>query len=64
MLGDIAVWSAYDCATLATIYDPGDPPTARRFAAGACQGGDQDGCRILARLDDDGGARQTIAAAR
>ena len=64
LLGDCAGWNAYDCATLATIYYPGDPPTARRFAAGACQGGDPEGCQMLARLDDDGGAPQTIAAAR
>jgi TPR repeat protein len=64
LLGDCAGWNAHDCATLATIYHPGDPETARRFAAGACQGGDPEGCQMLARLDDDGGAPQTIAAAR
>ena len=61
--GDCVGWNAYDCATLATIYDPGDRVTARRFAAGACEGGDPDGCEMLARLHDDPGASQAIAAA-
>jgi TPR repeat protein len=48
-------WDAYDCSTLASIYYPGNPRTALRFAAGACDGGDPGGCYTLARLAEDGG---------
>jgi TPR repeat protein len=61
---DCAGWSATDCAVLATIYDPGDPPAALRFAAGACDGGDPRGCEVLARLRDERGASPTLANIR
>jgi len=52
-------WDAYDCScdcsTLADIYYPGNPGTALRFAAGACDGGDPGGCYTLARLAEDRG---------
>src|SRR5881396_885666 len=37
------------------IYYPGNPGTALRFAAGACDGGDPGGCYTLARLAEDRG---------
>jgi len=45
-------WGAYDCATLATIYADGDLATARRFASGACDGGEPEGCSELHRFTD------------
>jgi hypothetical protein len=45
---DCVGWGAHDCDTLATIYGPGDPETALRFAAGSCRGGDPAGCGRLA----------------
>lgn len=62
--GDCAGWNAGDCTTLATIYHPGDPVTALRFAAGACDGGDARGCQVLAQIRDEAGASAAIAAAR
>ena len=62
--GDCVGWRAGDCTTLATIYHPGDRPTALRFAAGACDGGDPRGCSVLAQIRDEPGAAATIAAAR
>jgi TPR repeat protein len=52
---DCRGWHAHDCATLAAIYYPGDPRTAFRFAAAACDGGDPGGCYTLARVAEDGG---------
>jgi TPR repeat protein len=46
---------AHDCSTLASIYYPGSAADALRFAAGACEGGEPDGCYTLARLSEDGG---------
>ncbi|MGD9765645.1 MAG: L,D-transpeptidase family protein [Candidatus Binatia bacterium] len=43
-------WAAYDCYTLATIYVPGDPGTAIRFAAASCSAGDAGGCDLLGAL--------------
>lgn len=45
-----AGWGAYDCYTLATIYAPGDPATAARFAASSCAAGDPGGCDLLGAL--------------
>lgn len=44
-------WAAYDCYTLATIYAPGDPMTAVRFAGGSCAAGDPGGCDLLGALN-------------
>jgi TPR repeat protein len=48
-------WGAYDCDTLATMYWPGDPETALRFASSSCQAGDPGGCDDLGRLYEDEG---------
>jgi TPR repeat protein len=55
-------WAAYDCSALAMIYYPGDPHTALRFAAGACEGGDPAGCYMLGRLGEDAGDAPGAAA--
>lgn len=52
---DCSGWGAYDCYGLATIYSRGDPHTALRFAAGACQAGDPGGCDGLGRLSESDG---------
>jgi TPR repeat protein len=44
---DCAGWGAYDCYRLSTIYWPGDPTTALRFATASCRGGDPNGCDRL-----------------
>ena len=45
---DCTGWDAYDCYRLATLYWPGDPETARRFASASCRAGDPHGCNHLA----------------
>jgi TPR repeat protein len=59
---DCAGWNARDCATLATIYDPDDTPTALRFARGACDGGDPRGCALLAALRREPATSATVIA--
>jgi hypothetical protein len=64
LLPSCAGWAAYDCYTLATIYAPGDPQTAARFAAGSCSAGDAGGCDLLAALyerDGDAAHAQPVA---
>ena len=59
-------WAGYDCYTLATIYAPGDPATAVRFAEGSCSAGDPGGCDLLGALYERNGdaERARIASAR
>jgi TPR repeat protein len=58
-------WGAYDCDTLATMYSPGDPETALRFASRSCQGGDPGGCDDLGRLyENEGDATRARALYR
>ena len=52
---DCGGWGAYDCATLASMYLPGDPTSARRYAAASCYAGDPGGCLELGRLAEDAG---------
>jgi TPR repeat protein len=48
-------WGAYDCATRAEMYLPGDVRSARRYAAASCDAGDSGGCVTLGRLAADAG---------
>jgi TPR repeat protein len=70
LAGDCEGWGAYDCATLAGVYHPGDRATALRYASGACGKGDASGCQRLAQLveaaDGAGGParRRPVAASR
>ncbi len=62
---DCRGWGAYDCATLASIYAPGDPRTARRLAMGSCESGDPGGCEELGLLyDRDGDTGRARSAYR
>ena len=59
---DCKGWNARDCTMLASIYEPGDLPTALRFAGRACDGGDARGCELLTELRARQGAPASIAA--
>jgi TPR repeat protein len=59
---DCRGWGAHDCSRLASLYVPGNPRAAFRFAAGACDGGDAGGCHALARLVEEGGDAVRAAA--
>jgi len=53
--GSCAGWGAFDCYTLATMYEASDRRLASRFAKGACANGDRAACEELTRLRSGAG---------